>query len=251
MGPLLSRPSPPWHSLIRSSHLPSTRKDHRFPTPQWYGTTKLVAVGKEMSLSLSEVVSDFADAFKAVDETRPQGSSRARTYRPGIGPLKEADAVNRALQHLKEGTRSTRYRDASPKQYPNSRQQCDLVIPEEWANEFKLLRPFGDNGAQAEHWSENALHPYPGNVSSIGDAIKLIESGFPERKAIVIFGYEHSPPLIDITIAIESFEAIAKQVVGVELDARRSAQFGPPDAPRASTRQGVRVASIRIDHESG
>ncbi len=106
------------------------------------------------------------------------------------------------------------------------RQQCDLVILGEWAIEFKLLRPFGDNGAEAEHWSENALHPYPGNVSSIGDAIKLIESGFPERKAIVIiFGYEHSVPLIDITVAIDSFEAIAKQVLGIELGERQSAQF--------------------------
>lgn len=151
-----------------------------------------------MSIALSEVVSDFAVAFKAVDEMRPQGASRTRTYRPGIGPLTEADAVNRALQFLKEGTRSSYYRDASPKRYPNGRQQCDLVVPNEWAMEFKLLRPFGDNGAEAEHWSENALHPYPGNVSSIGDSFKLIESGFPECKAIVIFGYEHSPPLIDI-----------------------------------------------------
>ncbi len=180
-----------------------------------------------MTPSLRDIVSDFADAFKAVDETHPQGASRTRTYRPGIGPLTEADAVTRALQYLKEGTRSSYYRDASPKRYPNSRQQCDLVIPGEWAIEFKLLRPFGDNGAEAEHWSENALHPYPGNVSSIGDSIKLIESGFPERKAIVIFGYEHSAPLIDITIAIESFEMIAKQVVGIELGARQSAEFGP------------------------
>jgi hypothetical protein len=180
-----------------------------------------------VTLSLGDIVSDFADAFKDVDETYPQGASRTRTYRPGIGPLTEADAVNRALQHLKEGTRSSYYRDASPKRYPNSRQQCDLVIPEEWAIEFKLLRPFGDNGAEAEHWSENVLHPYPGNVSSIGDSIKLAESGFPERKAIVIFGYEHSPPLIDITIAIDSFEAIANQVVGIELGARQSAEFGP------------------------
>jgi len=178
-------------------------------------------------MSLNDMVSDFADAFKAVDDTHPQGSSRTRTYRPGIGPLTEADAVNRALQHLKEGTRSTYYVDASPKRYPNSRQQCDLVIPGEWAIEFKLLRPFGDNGAEAEHWSENALHPYPGNVSSIGDSFKLVESGFPERKAIVIFGYEHSPPLIDTTVAIESFEAIAKQVVGIELGERHSAKFGP------------------------
>jgi hypothetical protein len=100
------------------------------------------------------------------------------------------------------------------------------VIPGEWAIEFKLLRPFGDNGAEAEHWSENALHPYPGNVSSIGDSIKLIESGFPERKAVLIFGYEHSPPLIDITTAIESFEAIAKQIMGIELGERHVAEFG-------------------------
>jgi hypothetical protein len=179
-----------------------------------------------VSLSLGEVVSDFADAFKAVDETRPQGGSRTRTYRPGIGPLTEADAVSRALQYLKESKRSSYYREASPKRYPNSRQQCDLVIPTEWAIEFKLLRPFGDNGVEAEHWSENALHPYPGNVSSIGDSFKLIESGFPERKAIVTFCYEHSPPLIDTTVAIESFEAIAKQAVGIKLGARQSAEFG-------------------------
>jgi hypothetical protein len=180
-----------------------------------------------VTLSLGDIVDDFAEAFKAVDETRPQGASRTRTYRPGIGTLTEADAVNRALQYLKESTRSTYYLDASPKRYPSSRQQCDLVILGEWAIEFKLLRPFGDNGAEAEHWSENALHPYPGNVSSIGDSIKLIESGFFERKAILVFGYEHSLPLIDITIAIESFEAIAKQVVGIELGERYSAQFGP------------------------
>jgi hypothetical protein len=54
---------------------------------------------------------------------------------------------------------------------------------------------------------------------------KLIESGFPERKAIVIFGYEHSSPLIDITIAIEAFEAIASQVVGIELVERQWAKF--------------------------
>jgi hypothetical protein len=35
------------------------------------------------------------------------------------------------------------------------------------------------------------------------------------------------PPLIDTTVAIESFEAIAKQVVGIELGERYSAKFGP------------------------
>jgi hypothetical protein len=116
--------------------------------------------------------------------------------------------------------------DSSPKRYPNSRRQCDLVIPGEWAVEFKLLRPFGDNGAEAEHWSENVLHPYPGNISSVGDSIKLMESNFTERKAVIIFGYEHSPPQIDIITAVRSFEMIAKQVVGIELGERQSAMFG-------------------------
>lgn len=178
-------------------------------------------------LSLDQVVDDFAEAFEAVDATCPQGASRTRTYRPGIGPLTEADAVSRALRCLQEELQRSSYRDASPKQYPNSRQQCDLVVPNEWAIEFKLLRPFGDNGKEAEHWSENVLHPYPGNVSSIGDCIKLIESGFSERKAIVVFGYEHSPPQIDIVTAIESFEVVAKEVVRVELSERHSAEFGP------------------------
>lgn len=178
-------------------------------------------------LHLAEIISDFAHAFKAVDETGPQGSSRTRTYRPGLGPLTEADTINRALRHFQEELQCSNYQGASPKQYPNSRQQCDLVIPDEWAIEFKLLRPFGDNGKEAEHWSENVLHPYPGNVSSIGDCIKLIESGFSERKAIIVFGYEHSQPEIDITTAIESFEVVAKKVVGVDLGERHSAEFGP------------------------
>jgi hypothetical protein len=178
-------------------------------------------------LSLDQVVDDFAEAFKALDATRPQGASRTRVYQPGIGPLTEADVVNRALRCLQGELQRSIYQDASPRQYPNSRQQCDLVIPGEWAIEFKLLRPFGDNGKEAEHWSENVLHPYPGNVSSIGDCIKLMDSEFSERKAIIVFGYEHSPPQIDITTATDAFEVIAKLVVDIDLGERKSAKFGP------------------------
>lgn len=71
------------------------------------------------------------------------------------------------------------------------------------------------------------LHPYLGNVSSIGDCIKLIESGFTERKAVIVFGYEHLPPKIDIITAIESFEMIASRVAGIELGERQSAMIGP------------------------
>lgn len=164
------------------------------------------------SLSLAEIVEDFAKAFKAVDTSAPQGRSRNRVYHPGIGPLTEAEAVKQALSLLRSW--GELYKSASPSAYPGSRQLCDLVIPGYWAIEFKLIRPYGDNGLEAEHWSENILHPYPGNISSVGDCIKLRQSNFPERKAIVVFGYEHSPAVIELEVASEAFERVAQDVAG-------------------------------------
>jgi hypothetical protein len=99
------------------------------------------------------------------------------------------------------------------------------VIPSEWALEFKLIRPFGDNGNQAEHWSENVLHPIGGNVSTIGDCLKLRDSHFSERKAAIVFGYEHSPPIIDLTVAIAAFEVVAREVIQLELGRRNVSRF--------------------------
>lgn len=176
------------------------------------------------TLSLDRLITDLAAAFKAVDASAPQGRSTTRTYKPGIGPLPEADAIKRALDHLKQTDLDT-YATATPAPYPGSRQLCDIVITGQWAIEAKLIRPFGDNGAPAEHWSENILHPYPGNTSSLGDAYKLLESNFPERKAIIVFGYEHSPPRIPLEPAVRSFETIATQVLDLSLGLRREAHF--------------------------
>lgn len=178
-----------------------------------------------MALNLSTIVNDLAVAFKAIDGMRPQGQSRIRIYQPGIGPLGEDEAVARALHFLQASV--TAYEQAAPRKYPGSRQKCDLVIPGEWAIEFKLIRPYGDNGIESEHWSENILHPYPGNTSSIGDCIKLLQSGFPERKAVIVFGYEHSPAQIDLTPAVKAFETIAEQVVGIQFGVKHSVGFGP------------------------
>jgi hypothetical protein len=112
------------------------------------------------------------------------------------------------------------YFGAGAKAYPGSRQLCDFVLPNQWAVEFKLIRPFGDNGVEAEHWSENILHPYPGNVSSVGDALKLVQSRFEERKAIVVFGYEHLPAQIDLNVAVKGFELICKDIVHVQIGPR-------------------------------
>ncbi len=139
--------------------------------------------------------------------------------------MTEADAISSALSFLKAENPSSPYAICGPQKYPASKQKCDLVIPDEWAIEFKLIRPFGDNGVEAEHWSENVLHPYPGNTSSIGDCLKLLESGFAERKAIVIFGYEPDPAVISLDPAIASFETLAHAVAGVFLSDRHETRI--------------------------
>ena len=178
-----------------------------------------------MTITLSQLVNDFADGFKAVDALRPEGKSKTRTYQAGVGPLTEAESVSRALEYLKARALDSSYKVASPGRYPDSKQQCDLLIPNEWAIEFKLIRPFGDNGKEAEHWSGNILHPYEGNTSSIGDCIKLLKSGFSERKAIIVFGYEHTPAQVELTAAVRAFEVIAKDVMNIQLSERYSAEF--------------------------
>jgi hypothetical protein len=175
-----------------------------------------------LTLPLSQFVSEFASALKAVDATKPQGSSRTRTYRPGVGPLREDDAVSRALAVLR-GDPGAVYLNAGPRSYPRTGQECDLVIPGEWAMELKLLRPFGDNCVEFEHWSENVLHPYAGTTSSVGDCLKLVGSGFAERKAVVVFGYEHTPPQISLEPAVRAFELIVPGVAGIPLSVRYEA----------------------------
>src|SRR2546429_1143506 len=87
-----------------------------------------------VTLPLTQFVSDFAAALKAVDATKPEGSSRKRTYRPGVGPLGEDQAVSRALTILK-GIKHGGYADAAPRSYPRTGQECDLVIPGERSEE--------------------------------------------------------------------------------------------------------------------
>jgi hypothetical protein len=157
-------------------------------------------------VELALFVNDFADALAAVDRT----GARHKQFQPGIGPFGEADAVRKALAELK-AARASRYAEAVTKRLP------DLLIPGAWALELKIIRPFGDNGKPAEHWSENILHPYRGNTSSLGDCLKLLESKLPVRKAVVIFGYEHSPAQVALDPAIAAFELIAAEVLAIHL----------------------------------
>ena len=161
-------------------------------------------------MELAVLIEDLADALVAVDASR----SVHKQFQPGIGPFGEADAVRAALTWLKD-SKPDQYKAAATKRLP------DLLIPGQWAVELKIVRPFGDNGLAAEHWSQNALHPYPGNTSSLGDCMKLLASGLAERKAVVIFGFEHTPAQVPLEPAIRGFELLAQSLLTLELSPRR------------------------------
>jgi len=160
------------------------------------------------SISLEKLVSKIADALVAIDQSRVP----FRRFKPGVGPYGEP-------QLLKEIARILDSREGM-KGLVSTKRTPDLLIKDSWALEFKIARPFGDNGVQAENWSVNLLHPYEGNVSSIGDCIKLLKLSLPERKAVVVIGYEHDPPKITLKPLIDSFEIIAKDVMKIQLGAR-------------------------------
>jgi hypothetical protein len=162
-----------------------------------------------MECSLERIVECFGRALRAIDRS---GQSHKR-FQAGIGPYGEADAIRLAIREMRNDCPQL-FSKAVVKRVP------DMLITGEWAIEFKIIRPFGDNGKPAEHWSENILHPYPGNTSSLGDCLKLLASNLRERKAVIVFGFEHECAETSLDPAVKSFELIAKHVLGIVLSHR-------------------------------
>jgi hypothetical protein len=158
------------------------------------------------------VVRRFAEALKWIDTS----GTRYRNYQPGVGPCGEPQVTKKAVEYL---------RKTYPKEFKGARtkREPDVLVPGLWALELKIVRPYGDNGVLAEHWSENLLHPYEGNVSSLGDCLKLLRSGLEERKGILVLTYEHSPPRIDLDVLLNSYELLAKEILELNLGPRFSA----------------------------
>jgi hypothetical protein len=159
-------------------------------------------------MELKEVLQDIADAIVRID----MSGKPFRTFQPGVGPYGEPQLVKLLAADL---NRIPKYRNSA-----RTKRNPDLLIPNEWAMEFKITRPFGDNDKEAENWSVNLLHPYPGNVSSIGDCYKLTTHPGPEKRAVVVIGYGHTPPKIALTPLVTAFEAIARQALGFKLSER-------------------------------
>ena len=156
-------------------------------------------------IQYSDIVSLIADILKEFDAERPVH----KNFKPGIGPFGEPQLIREVAKRL-----SSRGVAARTKRTP------DLDIENVWAIEAKIVRPFGDNGRQAENWSVNLLHPYEGNTSLVGDALKLSHLDGYKHRCLLVIGFEHHPPKISLDPLLESFEAIVNRVTKVSLGRR-------------------------------
>jgi hypothetical protein len=152
-----------------------------------------------------DLVTNIADILKEYDSEMPTH----RSFRPGIGPFGEPQIVGEIARRLTlRGIKSI------------TKRTPDLEVVDDWAIEFKIVRPFGDNGREAENWSVNLLHPYAGNVSLIGDAMKLLRYETHGQKGVIIIGFEHEAVKISLDPLLNSFELITRQVMNIELGDR-------------------------------
>ncbi len=166
---------------------------------------QLAQVPRQRTLELSELVALIADVLWEFDSSRPV----FKNFNAGIGPFGEPQLIRKLSELL------------TKKGYPSRTMRTpDLTVGSDWALEFKIVRPFGDNGKEAENWSVNLLHPYRGSVSAIGDAYKLMALETEARKAIFVIGYEHQTPLRPLDQLLNSFELIAKSVCNISLGPR-------------------------------
>ena len=152
-----------------------------------------------------DIVIKIADILKEFDSEKPVH----KAFQPGIGPFGEPQVVGIIGRKLSAiGITS------------ETKRTPDLDILHQWAIEFKIVRPFGDNGKEAENWSVNMLHPYSGNVSLISDAIKLASLSSYPYKGLFVIGYEHIPAKISLDPLLDSFEVIAQHVMNIRLGER-------------------------------
>lgn len=166
-------------------------------------------------MEIEDFVQLLAEGIAQADAAGPTAlSKRSGTpYQPGIGPHTEGETVTLALNALPVGQLPPLEREVP---YPRvARSRCDVVFggQQPWAIELKMLRLMGDNGKPNDNMLMHILSPYPAHRSAVTDCAKLARSGFSQRKAIVIFGYDYEHWGMDPAIA--AFEVLAQQTVAL------------------------------------
>jgi hypothetical protein len=77
--------------------------------------------------------------------------------------------------------------------------------------EVNMARFRGDNGKPDDTALKDLLSPYSGDRSALTDCQKLAESGFPCRKALMVYGFDYEDRPLDP--AIEALELLAQNKV--------------------------------------
>ncbi len=170
-------------------------------------------------MRIEEIVKTIADILKGFDLEEPRDQER---YNPGVGPFREVQLVKEVAKRL------TRQEVSSQEVVACTHRTPDMSIrtvegsldADSWALEFKIVRPFGDNGNIAENWSQNLLHPYEGNVSLMGDAKKILGLSEFQKKGLIAICYEHDHPKIDLEPLLSSFELLSRCVMCIPLGQR-------------------------------
>jgi hypothetical protein len=178
----------------------------------------MIANGSSSDDFLPAFVESFARAMKSVDSRSPQAvNARSKEpFSPGIGPHTESRTVSLALNEIASQANS-RYADFQLEvPYISSpRSRCDVCFGTaptwSWSIEVKMLRLMGDNGKLNDNIVMHILSPYPAHRSAVTDAAKLLHSGLPGRKAVIIFAYEYDDWPAEPVIA--AFELLASQHV--------------------------------------
>jgi hypothetical protein len=163
----------------------------------------------------------IAPESRCRDGTPPMRGACSRgwtrtTNLPGIGPHSEPKTIElvvAALVDVGEGLPEL----GTEVDYPGGSEHCDVVIHGQWAIEVKLLRMLHNNGKPNDTMIGNILSRHSG--SAVTDCNKLATSGFTERRAVFIIGYEYEDyPLQPV---IESFEFMVSrcQVLGPRVQA--------------------------------
>lgn len=171
-------------------------------------------------INIGTLVADFARAIARVDAHRPIALNQRskEPYQPGIGPHTESATITLVMNDLRASVPGQYSSFDTGVSYPNiKRQKCDLCLgtaPDwDWAVEVKLLRFLGDNGQPNDNMLMHILSPYPEHRSALTDCTKLLGSGLPGRKGILIYGFDSDGwPLAP---AIDAFELLARTRVAM------------------------------------
>jgi hypothetical protein len=163
-------------------------------------------------MDIAEIATAIASSIEAVDAVCPPYVTRTgRQYQPGIGPYPENKAMQLVAAALNDHGVVACGQFIS---YPSAgRQKCDLWLgdPLEWVTEVKMGRFRGDNGKPDDTGIKDLISPFREDRSALSDAVKLAESGFSPRKAVLVYGFDDADRPLDA--AIDALEILLRHRV--------------------------------------